>query len=252
MKFDKISDFFSVISAVLVVFGMTYNILLYKNFNVDISEYISLTESLMLFLPALPKFLLLLPLMLLAYDVLRPSVVYSEKINEDYALSNLFDGFFLTKKGILWTSSIFIVVSIVAFVLSATLNIRSFRFLGYGAAFAFVAMFLPVTLRMIFNSLKHKKLPRSVPIFIYLGIFFSLVVLISVDTKTFRIVHGFKNPSVHLIFSDDKTMITDSIIRYIGKTDNFIFFYNKTTKATSIIPISEIKEYKYSDWAMTE
>ena len=243
MKLSSITIYFSLVSTSLVIYGLTYNIFYYHKFNIEITSYIDISESLTLFLPSLPLILFFTTLTFMAVDTLLPSKIETNPISNHYFYGMLFDGLLLKKKTNLWIFGVVFLISLILLLLGEKSNTK---LAGYGFALilSYLVLHFPLLLRLTYNFLVSKgiSIPNSIPIIIYSSLFILICTLYAAELKKIRVLFSSRIPKTNIILKDGVNIETDTTVRYIGKTKNYIFLFDKNENSSRAIPMTEVKE----------
>jgi dipeptide/tripeptide permease len=79
----------------------------------------------------------------------------------------------------------------------------------------------------------------------------SVLIIILILGDAYTNVYGIKNIKTTygttIYFDDSTQLVSDSTNYFIGKTQNFIFFYHEKAKTTDVYPMDRVKELSFKD-----
>jgi hypothetical protein len=237
---DSIVSYAPLITGFLIFSGVTKAMLYYKAFNIDILPYLDFSEALLLFLDEL------LFLAIITCSEIFIAAQADHAVNKK--LTSIRAGRLiknsLTRRGIFYlllillNAWIFIVypyqyairLSLCIIVLILIINFSIKKMHVYERAYRF----------------KEKKYPKPLytigPVVL---IFFTLLNIITGYTKAIDIIYLKKWRHFAVAFlEDDKKVQSSDCLLFVGRTNNYVFFYNVNTETSTIIPTEEIKEFK--------
>jgi hypothetical protein len=127
-----------------------------------------------------------------------------------------------------------------------TLSAENPRYKSYLFAFTliYITFHFPLVLRLLFDLNVPIKFPSIAPLVIYLSTYILAATFFSAQSKISRIISSNRNPDVELISNSYEISTLNSSNRYIGKTKSYIFLYDLSNKATRVIPVNELKEFR--------
>ncbi len=241
IKADKFLAYISLLLTILILSSITFNVFYYQQYNIEITDYMDLSESISMFIPYLKQILFnALPLAIGSFIGIKIASSFSgylwRRRHKDPEETKPVEG---------WDD--IIVGGIGCFVAAAI----SHRFLYGDHTFFSPGVFL-VSIS-VFGVSVLQKFKGSAPIrFIFpemtlvftVYLFYFFIQSLNGDSfnadrnKMYRYFISLKD--------SNKTIQTDSIISIIGKTKDFIFVFNAKTRVTSVIPNEEIKQIDIS------
>ena len=200
--------------------GLVYSVLYYKEFSIDISHYIGLDECLLLFMPkirAIGSFFVLSGIMSWAAHE-----IWRGKAEELKCLK---------------------CIGLVILTALIVMPFTNFNLMTVKAAFFIlipaVMIFFTGILKWYENKRKLKII-MEYRVLIYLAfIFIYGTVALSLFNASF--VRSYKKINQAVIFYDDCFYSTDKKEIYIGRTKNYIFFYDTSINRATIIPAEGVK-----------
>lgn len=229
---EKIKNSIPIITIGLIVIGVLKQVIFYENFNVPINYFISLSEIGIIFSYDLVIiggiFLCVIFSGILEFDV----QLENEKQLEDNAEKG-------EKKARNVFAIVFLTLAVIAFfgmmVASMLKAPYSIKIIGSTCIvfFTLCYKYFDITSR----SVKFIKI-LSVP---FLLISMTASILIYTAFQIISIENG-KYIGTQIIINDATKYISSDSTFYIGKTADYIFFYNKNDKHTTVIPTSEVKK----------
>jgi hypothetical protein len=234
---EIISTFLPLFAGFAIIFGITYNIVLYRNFNIDITGYIDLSESLILFLPELPLIIVFLPFTLFAFTILTAKGDAIEQLYEFPFYMLFYKGDNTPNKRVfIWTLIVMVVV------LLALLIARQYVEM-YATLLIFFTLIVPFYFLLIRDTIFRS---RVLALSIHLLVFLFICIFFNAELRTRRILHNSRTlPNLIIKKKDGSLLMTDNIVRYVGKTKSHIFLYNADYKTTTAIPDEAIAEITY-------
>lgn len=240
-------------SFILSFYGILYTFVYYKQFGVDITSYIELGESLILFISQLPK----ISLFFLTYGgatlFLFPPINNTKGIN--YYISSpgqgIYSMFFKDNKLHPKTITIFFISalsvstgSILYFYLSANPTPH----ISLSVPLGFFSIFSPFYL-ILFQDKVKKRWPLfhkpQISRIIYLLFIFTWFVIFFALSNYSKVVRNRTFTQTSITFNDGNNFLSDSSKVYIGKTKNFIFTFDINSKQVNIIPFSQVTKISF-------
>jgi hypothetical protein len=240
---ESVIKFFSLLYVILITCGFTYSFFFFKNFGVNITEYIELSEAVSLFIPLLADSLVVMLLFIVLFYYMNKALLFGQPNNDRQAHEKK-----MLRKSMVTFSLIYLAVIILVIILSF-FGIDMRRGL-YMLITIFIALFLPLILEMIFSVFtKTWKIDLS-PIFrdvLYIMMIIISIVLWTSFSKTERVYRksGYKHFEI-LFNNGDSKLESDSSIYYLGRTKNYLFIYDFNKKQSRVISVSNIKEFTIS------
>jgi len=251
MKNENIVAGITIITSSIICFGILYMLSLYSEFNILISSYIDISEAFILFIPSLPFLILLLPLSISAFEALTPISIDTVPLSDHSLYGRLFGGILVKPKAVKLISITAFSIFFSALLVTRFIPDNNHRIYGLllGLFLTFIIFYFPAVVRSVYDHLKSTNLkpPPYVPILTYFIILVFIGTLFAKDKEKYRILHSKRRPIVEVTFNNQSQITTDSVIRYIGKTKDFIFFYNIDQKEAIIYPNSEVVKMKFID-----
>jgi hypothetical protein len=218
------------LSAIIFIYGLLKLIFYYNSFGISITNFITISEiglliseDLLIIIPLCSVFIIMWVSFINVaeeeWEIRRTKKFAFHPINFSFAMSFfvLFSIFFywilfdrIYRGSIILYSIICIIISLVLIFYK---NIKLLRENSTASSFVLVVLF--VTASLIFST-------------------------------AFQLKNTFKGKynNTTLITKDSTVYISSDTVAYIGKTENYIFFYRKKNRTTEIIPVSEIKFFR--------
>src|ERR1051326_4927847 len=240
ISFKKIKEsapLIPVVAAFLIFCGFLYSDVYFSIFKIRIVRYVELSEIMLLFLNEGYFFLSSIALILLLYFVFE--LVFPEN-----ARNNLKSNVFF-RKNILRYSLLIIYLALSIFIfywfIPGTIKLPSKSMINLFQNLSSVSLILLLIVLIIEFVIEDKKSMTIQLISIVVGL------------TSYSGYHGAKNAADiitknHLaIIKTDKEVISSQATTcyYIGKTNNYVFFYYLTGDSTKIIPVASIREMTF-------
>ncbi|WP_130734472.1 hypothetical protein [Flavobacterium sp. J27] len=229
-----------IISSIILFLGFLKQYWYYNNFSVEIQNYLSIEEVLIMFLGELPFVLKLiffailyhifLILFVMIVDFIKHRFAALEDINTSFNLDSLFKN-----RGNL----------IRALILSVFLSVIALIFFIYSHseyAVIYLVLMLCQTFYLIFDLIEINIEQQVINfILIVLSLFIVLYCKNIIDVE--KVLH---NPTQVKCFlnNESKQSISKPNI-LVGKTKDFLFFYNESKRTTRIVKIEDVVEIEY-------
>jgi hypothetical protein len=262
MKAEDITKAVSVFVPLLIVSGLLNQIVYYKFFNVPIADFVSTGELLILFSDDI-LFYVLIYLGVGTVVALIPNfrsdniIALKEKrwflryVSTDEALDRFF--FFFSKQWIgllLWVGTLTLVYfteekelfNLTLYVFIFELCVRILRWHAYE---------VKRKLRIKDQLVKEDESAYTNFSLMTLLLFLSLAYGVW-EARDVKYKHKFINAAIVV---DDKVIKSDSTSFYIGKTDNYVFFYNKNNDQAAVYPIERVQQIIFGEivyWQLQE
>lgn len=265
--FEDLLKVLAAISLILLIAAYIDLKTYYRFFGINISNYISTSEIIISSIDnlALVLFSLLLQLLLWLFffdhlfdytekDVdehfkgkLRPAVIFDNDLS--------MERFIKSKKIRLIIISLLILTAISI----TTKNIfpksvfatefSPFVILNFWIFTSLYLIFLPITRFLWKVSKKQEEYhPKMLVSFIVFLSIFMGTIWIKSHFEANRIRKYGNSENVEIILKDSLKIFPNDSIRYIGKTENYIFFWNKKTWTSTIYPVGDIKQIIQRKW----
>lgn len=243
----------------LIVVGFIDLKLFYSPFGININNYISPSEILLLSLDSLFIILISTVFQLYVWYVLFKKIILTETEEplflEDKSLNFIInDRIFkaILKNRLFLVNSISLIFLLIVFtILRIKFPLieffriaRNFTGLNYLLFVFIVFAWFPST-RSVFQLLKTKQY-YDPKIFLIFLIFFSSILTSIWVKNTFSAAEVMKygNKSKVTILINNNPISNGDTLRYLGRTDNYFFFWNRITKESIVYPNSEVKEIR--------
>ena len=237
-KADKLSSYISLISVGIIISGIVFNYQYYHHFNIVITEYIDLSESLLMFIPLLIEvFQALVTVVILLFLNVLTTFIGGLVAVGSLPLK------LMLKRVIIFSPIVIVLYLILHFLFSPyKITIETFvppliGILAYsGIQFAQYQTSLNKPLR------EYYKIYLIVIVILFLG-YSELGTLLKIDT----IEQVTTNIPYRFTFTDSSTLKSDSIHSFIGQTKNYCFIYNRNDKRTQVLSRANIKEMYFAE-----
>lgn len=226
----------SLIYLLLIICGLSYSYVFYKHFGLVITEYIDLSDALLLFLPLLANFSVLNII-----GAVLISLMMRDVYRNDHKYRFLSDEPGGPKKVM---RALFIIVIAVALILWVT-NLWTNKFIDffYGWLVFSITFFAPFFLDAFFDKLNSIFFIR-VRVLLYVSIVFVTFVAWRSYNDSMIITSRRNLKSFTIIFKDSNRILkSDSNTYYLGRTKNYIFMYDFRSKTSSVLNVSDVKEF---------
>lgn len=193
-------------------------VIYYKIFNIPIVDYIGIQEFVTSFIDDLLFYLCIfgIGVFLILFDTIQNA-------NQNFTLKSDTSEEYKNERKISLILAIFILLLIVAFSNYSNSKSESMEIICVGL-FVFLALF-----RIFLSS---TKLTISYTLLIVTGIV--LYTIMYGYSDAYKIIEN-KDKLKYTIVFKEKTYITDKNLKYVGKTENFLFLYNLKSKRTTIL-----------------
>jgi len=234
----------------IIFCGIIKGILYYNQFHVSIVSFIEFSEFVTLFLNDIMYYglyFIVLQLFLFISDNRQAALKRDETRFDIMANPKLLKRLWGYVK-YMWPLCVVIIVMAIALTLPLffpTANDVSLLRIHF---FSFLSIFLYLIGSFEFNRqfvIHFKDLPDMTysNLFGIAFVFLSIVVS-SAYTDAYLVKNSYKNIGVRVILEKD-TIVSDSTRYYIGKTNNYIFFYNEKNNNSTAIPMNRVKEISF-------
>lgn len=223
MKFDK-EILFKLAFPLIIILGVAKTTAYYHQFKIPIIEYLTLTEITIFFLSNINVFIAFL---------MYAGVIYLIDNNNFRASSTL----------------VFIGVMLITAYFFFS---RSFRF-DIGQSFStlgwlLLGLFLPLLIS--FKSVgRYIGSLTKIQINNIGIIYYTFLILVFSSMQGYYEAKIVKDKDIYsgstIKLKEDRIIMSTDSIMYIGKTSNYLFFYNKKENSSEIYPINEIEKITY-------
>ena len=231
---DSILKNLSVLYLVLITWGFIYNYVFYRNFGINIAEYIDISEGFAFCIPILVNPLIVLIVLGSFYFVYGENLLSSDNP--------------AGQKSTKWFNiTVFLFLSVIM-VFGLILEKESWVHPNFYLPIVLLVLFFLQPLIRLTAGNFHIKFSGNfihlLSVFI-LGLF--VVILMSIS-KVRKIKKFRKYQNCEILFKNmDKSFISDSSQYYIGRTKSFIFLYYDSLHTTRVLNVDDIKEVKLSE-----
>lgn len=222
-KLENLGKLIPVGGLILILLSSVKLSLYYKQFNIDITKYLNISEYPTLFINDILVNSAIFALLLFYF--------YSPFMNEKFEVNN-YSRFKLYR--ILAAS--FVILAVIIIILLFLNEEKTSQFL---IKFRLILLPLVIALHLLisFSNTQFKFSLKSMLIILIL-----LIVVIDAYQDSFAIKENEDYLKYTIKLEEDNEIITDSNLQYLGKSSEFTFFYYIESKRSLIIPNSRIKE----------
>ena len=237
---DKLKELIKYIPAYLIFLGAIRLVFYYKAFNINVVEYLEFSE----FLLSIFSFFIII-----IFCVLIPGLFYIGLFGRSVGKYNNVD-LDLKKKQTFPQRLIIFLKSLNLW--TALLMLSFFLYLLFKKEPFYthlIFIFYPIftILNFLYTEIRISYYNRHQtdisPTYHNLGLIVTLIILLTLnDTylNVYKVKHQYKFHKTTICL-DDRVLISDSSNTYIGKTMNYIYFYNLKNETPTIFPISKVK-----------
>jgi amino acid permease len=232
---EKLGKAFPFLSILLIPIGLTKQIVFYYNYNVPIKNFIGLSEIGLLLADDI---LIVVPINL--FVILFATILIEIQSDKEDTTPLVSDNQIPKKKS--WFKVEYIFLAFAVTTLFFYFNIME----SYLAVISIIVNVAFIILLIVLSFLWKYfvlVLPTLLDRVLFYCVFttFMLTTYFTVHEIT-RVNNGKYNGT--RIKTGTKEYISNDSIYYIGKTEKYIFFYNRKDKSTDIIPTDDIIEFK--------
>ena len=235
----------------IIFLGILQSYIYYKAFNINITEYLTLGESLLLFSSQTIPYLILLILLLPITLVLISSKTMEKNRERD---SIVFNEVNFKRRFLIYFKDLKIVIFISILPLTAFLTGYFFKsFHQYQIVFLSIfiiniIMFISVIFYFEYEIALKKKQKLNLERQNYFIIMLSLILIMFNIAVAIYKAHNIKvnksSKDIVLYFKDGLIIKNSNDTCYLGKSNNYYFFYNFINKESLIYKNEEIKSIK--------
>lgn len=243
---DKIKENLPLVSAFLLIVGALKLIYYYSYFGIDITSYIELSEILVLSLPFFinSTFILVITLLLFTPMTVRQEL---DRLSED------------SEQELVNTKNERVVIGFVISLILGTVMILMYTgyvdfTITYDMFFAMsLVVVFPLLLNYVFPAFK-RSVERAFDVQVERAYF--IILIIGIGVVTLSILYS-RHTARNALFKrtyvaaeaklDTVTVKSSFTYRYVGKTKNYVFFYNTDTNRAEAWPLSNLKKLTITD-----
>lgn len=243
-SFEQFTKIVAVISIIIATLGFISLVAFYELFNIDIFEFISISEIittsfsllLSLFIPIFISFLILQKLLTNAW-MYRNNIKMVHKFFFNPIKVYGFPLFFASIYSCLQIYGIFLIKN--SFLIEI-LNII------FATSFLITTSLLTVSFTFLFFHRKKKIVILRTKVIVLLStIIFGLFFLLVTIQKAILLANSDEYKTTTFYLNNASKIVTNDSIKFIGKTQEYYFLWNKKTKVSTIYPASEILKIEY-------
>jgi len=225
---ESVEKFLPLLSIVILLSSILKNYIYFSNFNININEYIDLSEFPLLFINDVLFYLLFIISFLIYLPFIYLRTYFRNKFGSKYFNFNH------TNKFIKISVPSIIILTIITCFGNSPLDIKLAQIMVYlPLVLAFLLLYLDKDLEF---SKKYCLIVSIILMFVF-SIF-----------NAFSDIYKVENTKVKqkVTFNvDNKNIKTDKLKNiYLGKSRNFLFIYNKQTKETEVYKFEDIENFK--------
>ena len=229
IDFDKLKRLFPLLNLLVIGLGLAKIVYYYKQFEINIIQYLELTESIILFFDDILKLFIFwfLPFIIL-------NIFIGHKIGNENAI--VYEKISGTES--FWKRLLLFLKANLLFIISliiSTLLGKLYTFLLIIVLALYILTELKHTIRKYYNITLDSTYHNL--------IIMSIILTVNVYDRVITEVEQVRNHKYNktTVYFKDKTSVKDEKqIIFLGKTHNFIFFYDTVNKESRIHPVSEI------------
>lgn len=247
-----IMEFLPIIGSFLIFLGMIRLTYYYSSFGINIINFLNLTEIITSFFDVIIKFafqfVFATIFALIVYtkkELEERNSTYHEILKESSFVRRLFR--YLIHFRIILNIVFYVIVPFLVFlIIDYSFEIHVFEEV-------LLLIFVSGSLLILRAEIEHKygedtsksEFSPFVTISIF-GVFLVILVMLHTHQDVQEVINHHRTIGVSIELDDGITLISDSTNFYIGKTENFVFFYYKTQNRTEVIPVGRVKEMTFN------
>lgn len=242
------SKIISLIVTLLLCAGIISQTVYYFFFNIPITEFLSLSEILLLFTQDIIRYVIILIILLsisIIFNYNKPSLTYKRFFIDYTNTSNFKERVwkYIENK---FTSIIYYAFSIVLFFVLISEGAKMIYFFGLVISieliYFFIRFFIYENRRKLRLQKKLVKKDRNLEMFFSFGLHFVFFVVCwsLIDAQKVKYEQKFINVSFKL--TSDILVPSDSTSYYIGQTEKYLFHYNSKKDVTTVFKKENIQE----------
>lgn len=231
-----------VVYAFLVIVSFIKLYLFYKSFNIHIEDYLDLAEILVTFLNDIINYFFIL---LISYTLLLffhfssyKKYIFSNRILGNYAFpKEELTLHFLNKKYLFITSEIILVLGTIVILYLAPKSF-SYQIVQIGAQIINVLISVIIIFTFIYYGGKYI-INKTLRVVVFLGLIF----LLTASTQLILEINILKTHYRYYareIEYKDHIILSDSNQYFIGKSQNYIFYYNESEGRTTAFSLKDV------------
>lgn len=244
-SFEQFTKTAAVISIIIVSLGFMSLVVFYEFFHIDIFEFISISEIittsfsllLSLFIPIFISFFILQKLLLNGWMYRNNLKVLYHTLSTPFLKSTILllaviiyvwfqlYGIFLTRNSFL--IEIFNIVFATSFLITSSLATM-------------------ITAFLYFHRKRKIVILKTKIIVLLAVIIFSLFFIVVTTNKALLLINSNQDKKTTFYLNNSSKIVTNDTIKYLGKTQDYYFLWNKKSEVSTIYPASEIVKIEYS------
>ncbi len=224
-KFKDASSLLPLFTIIVIVLGVMKQILYYKNYNLPIKYFLGLSE---LGLIISEDLLLIVPLMLVGVITIRFFATKEPQQKIHKSRKKISSGIF---------EKLFFLFGL-AYSVFVFLYFNSYSMKLFGASlFLGTLCLVPFTFSRDFRCQLFPKVNDQAAFISFIGLTIFMTFRTAFEIRAVDVNHKYTGTIIKTV---DSIYISNDSSYFIGKTDKYIFIYNKKKEATSIIPSDKI------------
>lgn len=233
----------ALIPGMIIFFGTFQKILYYNSFNINIVEFIELQELLVSFMDDIILLFITALILLIFILFKKETILYKDKTYINLLeIKSFWSRLWLYIKAcfIYWIILLIFMFIMYSILITKLFFLFTFLILSSGVILPYIVIEIERFYKKtfgIFMSISTLELIRLLFILLLITYFNTSIDIIGI--KDYNRYYGSK-----IITKENEVIYSDSTNYYIGKTNNYIFFYSQSLNCNRIIPTSEIKELK--------
>lgn len=246
LQLENILNLIPTFGVILILCGLIKIYTYYKYFHIFILPYLRASEVLILFMENLFGFLLVtLFVTYISLDFYHEIEIDGKGFQEALktnALERL--GYYLQE---IWLGFIALGLSILSFFIYYKVRerVKGHEFLLSIPLFAFGYIFTPI-LPVLTKELVYQWYEYEVPIlyiyFVFLILSLITFSVVSAINEAYKVQKHRYYLNTVFIFDDNESIISTEHIYYVGKTKDFLFYFNEKNKTPVIVPSIRLKK----------
>ncbi len=238
----------------IIFLGVERLIIYYNAFNINIIHFLEFSEIITSFLDILTFIVLITAFSVIQQFFFQDSAESKENKKKLELKTKLFDeNNFWKRVKLYWQ----LFGSVLLGGLTGIIIIRFFSSFRHSTSFwsyaslviLYIVIFI-IAIIIVESEVKHKRLnsKRGTRIFIRFVFFFIFVtgfLFFMTKDEIKSVKDSKKYYKVVVTLNDSIKLVSDSNNYYIGKTQNFLFFYHEKTKTTNVFPMNQVTEIEF-------
>ncbi|MDD4227095.1 MAG: hypothetical protein PHU98_11970, partial [Mariniphaga sp.] len=241
------SELISYMGAVIVFLGVTMLFFYYQSFGINIVSYLEFSEIITSFFH-----ILVIAVIFFLYSTIqsilqtgkseheRKKQLKQDILNEESFFKRLWL-YLKFHDYVLFSFFAYLLIHITVWIILKKIYFQDFILLIAIYIGGFLLYVIASEVEVKHNQLKSSENTKRISELLLTATFFVILTI----WVTYQEVHSVKkNKTTYgttVILKDESMFKSDSCNYFIGKTQNYVFFYNEESKSTEVIPVSELK-----------